>query len=210
MQDLSDIELKYGFQFPDIYKKLLKDAMFDYDGKSDTLLDYQFYGVDLEVLPFSTAIKYYDDDPLIKAKANKIFPFAITGAGDWYGFYFGLDQNNNPPIVLVEHDSDEVVFYADNLENFIFYFLLRAACGVDKAKSDEFFIAELNRVFKTHEKYIEAEQVELLKEVYSREIKDQSDSELANSYRYRGLLTYEEAGELFVKQTGFKMFDKTF
>ena len=212
MQDLSDAELKHGFQFPEIYKQLLKDCMFDYDGKRDTLLDYKFYGVDLEVLSFSTAIKYYDDYLYDKDKTKKIFPFAVTGGGDWYGFYFGECKNDdgNYPIVMMCHDSDEAMFYADNLEGFIFYFLLRAGCEVDTKVSEEFYINELNRVLKTHEKYIEAEQVELLKEVYSREIKDQSDIELASSYRYRGLLTYKEAGELFVKQTGFKMFDKTF
>jgi len=210
MKDLYNIEHKYGFQFPTIYKKLLEDGMFDYDDKRDTLLDYNFYGVDLEVLSLDVAQKYYDDYPDCKDKTKKIFPFAITGAGDWYGFYFGIDQNSNPSIVLMYHDEENAMYYADNLEDFTFYFLLRATCEVDTDFSEEFFINELNRVLKTHEKYIEVARVNLLKEIFSKKIKDHVDTELVRPYKYRGLLSYKEADELFVNITGFKKLNETF
>ena len=113
------VENKYGFEFPQLYKTLLEDRMFDYTAPH-YLLDYKFFGADLEPFSFEESIQNYEDFPFWdKDQSKQIFPFAQTGGGDWYGFCFSMKSGTSLPIVLMSHDSDNALLLADNLEDFI-------------------------------------------------------------------------------------------
>ena len=84
---------KYHFEFPLLYKTLLEDRMFDYTAPQ-YLLDYKFFGADLEPFSFEESLQNYEDFPFgDKDPSKQIFPFAQTGGGDWYGFCFSMKND---------------------------------------------------------------------------------------------------------------------
>lgn len=176
------LENKYHFEFPPLYETLLKDRMFDYTA-SCYLLDYKFYGADLEPFSFEESLKNYEDFPFWdKDQSKQIFPFAQTGGGDWYGFCFSMKSETSLPVVLMLHDSDYALFLADNLEEFIFYKMLMASYKVDDECDDEIFKKELQRVLSTHKKYLRKEYIKVLEDIYSGPIKELSDCDLEEIY----------------------------
>lgn len=56
------LENKYHFEFPQLYKTLLEDRMFDYTAPQ-YLLNYKFYGADLEPFSFEESLHNYEDFP---------------------------------------------------------------------------------------------------------------------------------------------------
>lgn len=185
------LENKYNFEFPRLYKTLLENKMLDYTS-SHYLLDYKFFGADIEPFSFEESLRNYDDFPFWdKDQSKQIFPFAQTGAGDWYGFCFSMKSEISLPIVLMSHDSDNALFLADNLEDFIFYKMLMALLKIDKEYNHETFKAELQRVLSTHKKYLKKEYVKVLEQLYSNQIVNLSDSEIE---------------EIYVKETAFTRF----
>lgn len=64
-------------------------------------------GADLEPFSFEESLRNQDDFPFWdKDQSKQIFPFAQTGAGDWYGFCFSMKSETSLPIVLMSHDSE--------------------------------------------------------------------------------------------------------
>ena len=72
---------KYHFEFPQLYKTLLEDRMFDYTAPQ-YLLDYKFFGADLEPFSFEESLQNYEDFPFWdKDPSKQIFPFAHESIG---------------------------------------------------------------------------------------------------------------------------------
>lgn len=187
------VENKYGFEFPQLYKTLLEDRMFDYTAPH-YLLDYKFFGADLEPFSFEESIQNYEDFPFWdKDQSKQIFPFAQTGGGDWYGFCFSMKSGTSLPIVLMSHDSDNALLLADNLEDFIFYKMLMASFKVDDECDDETFKTELQRVLSTHKKYLNKGYVKVLERLYTGQITSFSDDDIE---------------EIYTKETGFTRFNE--
>lgn len=88
----------------------------------------------------------------------------------------------------MSHDSDNALFLADNLEDFIFYKMLMVSLKMDEECSHETFKTELQRVLSTHKKYLKKEYVKVLEQLYSNRITNLSDSEIE---------------EIYVKETAF-------
>ncbi len=185
------LENQYHFEFPQLYETLLEDRMFDYTAPH-YLLDYKFFGVDLEPFSFEEALQNYEDFPFWdKDQSKQIFPFAQTGSGDWYGFCFSMKSETSLPIVLMFHDSDHALFLADHLEDFIFYKMLMASLKVDDECDDETFKAELQRVLSTHKKYLKKEYMKVLEQLYVGPSADLSDCDIE---------------EIYIKETAFTRF----
>ena len=193
------LENKYHFEFPQLYETLLKDRMFDYTAPQ-YLLDYKFYGADLEPFSFEESLQNYEDFPFWdKDPAKQIFPCAQSGGGDWYGFCFSMKDGASLPIVLMSHDSDDALVLADNLEDFIFYKMLMASLKVDDECDDETFKAELQRVLSTHKKYLKNEYIKVLEQLYVGPIAKFSDCGLEKVYALE---------EIYVKETAFTRFNE--
>lgn len=189
------LENKYHFEFPQLYKTLLEDRMFDYTAPQ-YLLDYKFFGADLEPFSFEESLQNYEDFPFWdKDQSKQIFPFAQTGGGDWYGFCFSMKNNESLPIVLMSHDSDHALVLADNFEDFIFYKMLMASFKVDDECDDETFKKELQRVLSTHKKYLKKEYINVLEQLYAGSFAKLSDCDLE---------------KLYIKETAFARFNEEF
>lgn len=188
------LENAYHFEFPSLYETLLEDGMFDYTSPH-YLLDYKFFSADIEPFSFEESLRNYEDFPFWdKDPSKQIFPFAQTGGGDWYGFCFSMKSEASLPIVLMQHDSDNALFLAKNLEDFIFYKMLMASFKIDEEYDQEAYKSELQRVLATHKKYLKKEYVEVLERLYSSQISDLSDSDIENIYIKETAFTrfYEE------------------
>lgn len=176
------LENEYNFEFPQLYKDLLENRMLD-DTAPNYLLDYQFFGADLEPFSFEESLHNFEDFPFWdKDQSKQIFPFAQTGGGDWYGFCFCMKSDTSLPIVLMSHDSDYALFLTENLEDFIFYKMLMASLKMDEECDHETFITELYRVLSTHKKYLRREYVKALEQVYSGQMEGLSENELEEIY----------------------------
>lgn len=187
------LENKYHFEFPQLYQTLLEDRMFDYTAPR-YLLDYKFFGADLEPFTFEESLQNYEDFPFWdKDPSKQIFPFAQTGGGDWYGFCFSMKNDASLPIVLMFHDSDYALVLADHFEDFIFYKMLMAAFKVDDECDDETFKTELQRVLSTHKKYLKKEYIKVLEQLYAGPFENLSDDDLE---------------KLYIKETAFTRFNE--
>lgn len=176
------LENKNHFEFPLLYKTLLEDRMLDYTAPH-YLLDYKFFGADVEPFSFEESLQNYENFPFWdKDQSKQIFPFAQTGAGDWYGFCFSMKSETSLPIVLMFHDSDNALLLADNLEDFIFYKMLMASFKIDEDCSNEIFKTELQRVLSTHKKYLKKEYIKVLEQLYSNQSADLSNNEIEKIY----------------------------
>ena len=188
------LENQYGFEFPKLYERLLEDGMLDYHSKN-YLLDYHFFGADIEPMTYEDALMNYEDFPFWdKDQSKQIFPIGQTGGGDWYGFCFSLKTENTLPIVLMFHDSDNAVCLADHLEDFIFYKMLMVAMKNDDQCHEEMYKEELQRVLASHKKYLREEYVRVLEDVYSLEDE----------------LSFEQLEDIYRKETKSTMFDQEF
>lgn len=193
----------YNFKFPELYETLLEDGMMDYTASS-YLLDYKFFGADLEPFSYQEALQNYEEFPFWdKDKTKQIFPFAQTGAGDWYGFCFSMKTEHLLPIVLLFHDSDNALLLSDNLGDFIFYKMLMISHKIDDQCNDKTFKNELQRVLATHRKYLKQEHAEILEKVYSNEISNLVNTAERDQNKISGILSRREAEEIFVRSTGF-------
>ncbi len=182
---------KYHFEFPQLYQTLLKDRMFDYTAPQ-YLLDYKFYGADIEPFSFEESLQNYEDFPFWdKDPSKQIFPFAQTGGGGWYGFCFSMKNDASLPIILMFHDSDYALVLADNFEDFIFYKMLMASFKIDDECDDETFKTELQRVLSTHKKYLKKEYIQVLEQLYAGSFAKLSDCDLE---------------KLYIKETAFTRF----
>lgn len=226
---LIEIEKEFDLKYPLLYKQLEQDGM----------LDVGEYGPDWYNTVFPklkenpTLFLHSDDFELLNVKAVheaikelsdpedyrqihpelKLIPFGQSGSGDHYCFFLNEQHGEDIPIVLVWHDSNEVQYLAKNLQDYIFRVLLTDMSEQDiyNNVSDEEFRANLENVFKTHSKYLTAQQNEILKNIISREIIDY-EIELPRGRKeaHRGLLSYEELKKIMEEVIPYQKADTSF
>lgn len=224
---LQDIEIKYKFQFPLLYKQLDADGMLNvgeygpkwYAEVYPTLkenLPLLLHSYDFESLNLKSVDKEIERlrDPenyrQIKEEFNFI-PFAKSYGGDHYCFFLNEINNGEIPIVFLSHDSSEAEYLAKNLQDFIFkMFLTDMACFDNEDADDEELIVNLHNMFKTHKKYLTDQQQEILKDILSREIIDYEISSSNYSEDARGLLTDIEKNKLINEIIPFDKMDTSF
>ncbi len=111
-------------------------------------------------------ISWKEEDEEVTLKSNiKLIPFAQTGAGDLYCFFY-QEEKEEPEIVLYLHDDyDTPDIIADSFESFLYIVMLQAAfCGEDIHGA----------AWKAH--------MQLLEDQYKNKIYGKSDEELAAEY----------------------------
>lgn len=125
---LTEIENKYGFKYPELYKKLEYDQMLNVGEygqdwyttvfpklkENPTLLLHSW---DFEVLSVEAAYEAIkglaDPENYRQIKPEfQFIPFAQSGAGDHYCFFLNEQNGKDIPIVFVWHDCNEVIYLA--------------------------------------------------------------------------------------------------
>ncbi|MCR4030974.1 MULTISPECIES: SMI1/KNR4 family protein [Flavobacterium] len=187
---IQEIEKKYGFDFPLLYKQLDADGMLDvgeygpnwYTDVYPTLKDnpplllhsYDFESLNLKSVAEEIEELRDPEDYRNIFPEFKFIPFAKSGGGDHYCFFLNEENNGDVPIVYVWHDMNEVNYLAKNLQDFIFKVLL-----IDMSKqdiynelTDEEFREDIEAVFKSHKKYLTDRQNAIIEEILKRDIID--------------------------------------
>jgi hypothetical protein len=226
---IQEIETKYGFQYPLLYKQLEADGMLDvgeygpnwYTEVYPTLKDNPpllLHSYDFESLNLKSVAEEIEDlrDPEDYRNINSEFrfiPFAKSGGGDHYCFFLNEENNGDVPIVFVWHDMNEVDYLAKNLQDFIFKVLLLDMSKQDEYNelSDEEFRNEIESVFRSHKKYLTQRQNEILEEILTREFIDYEinvSPKIVESAR--GLLTDHELESIVNEVIPFDKMNQSF
>jgi hypothetical protein len=226
---LAEIENRFHFQYPPLYKQLEADGM----------LQVGEYGPDWYTTVFPkikdnpTLFLHTFDFELLSVKAVKdaieelahpegyrqikpgfqFIPFGQNGAGDYYCFFPTEQDGDDLPIVFVAHDTGEAVYLAKNLQQYIFRVLLTDMSEQDTYNkvSDADFKANLQSVLKTHGKYLPASQLSILEEILWSEIQDYEIT-MPKGWKepHRGLLTDVELKEIMLETIPYSKMDTTF
>lgn len=224
-----DIEKKYGFEYPILYKQLYLDGMLDSiyyldsegnvklkEDRDPILFQYSddFEVMDMELVDEITEFLRGPEDHYRKIKEKfKFIPFGQTGAGDYWGFLF--NENNNEKedalVVFLSYDP-HITYLAKNFQDFFFKMLLtdmsRKEMHTDL--SDDEFINRLKSVFNSRKKYLTDQQRNVLQEILKRDIINHILFH-PNGYEEeaRGLLTDIEMKNIFNEIIPFDKMDVT-
>lgn len=215
------LENKYNFIYPDIYYTLLKDNMLDWGVASSDWYHTQFYklkqnpplllfGHDFEAISVEEIIEEMeffsseDNYPKTKKEFRTSFvPFAQTEAGDLYCFYFNKEKQISS-VALVFPDANKVTILAKNLEDFMFRQLLGCVVKPHTEGSimDGDFKENIQNQLSTHKKYLPIHYVEILTEIYERELIER-DGKI-------GLLSRTELNSILERTINFEGLNKSF
>ncbi|WP_454059013.1 SMI1/KNR4 family protein [Elizabethkingia ursingii] len=224
MNTLEDLEKEFNFTYPELYKQLYVDKMLDWGSDGNGWYTNVFptlkenpplllFGSDIEIwdpIVYRDGIReminheIYDINP-----KYRMVPFAKNGAGDLYVFQLDMENNGEIPITFFGHDSDAEIL-AKNLQDFIFRQLLESLTEIDKYSmfyedSEEKIKQNLHNQLKTHRKYLKAEQVEILEDLYQRDIFEYTyKTPNGSEFEAKGLLTFNDLEKLIKQEMAFE------
>lgn len=230
MNTLEDLEKEFNFTYPQLYKQLYADKMLDWGAEGNGWYTSVFptlkenpplllFGNDIEVwdpIIYHGGIReiinheVYDINP-----KYRMVPLAKNGAGDLYVFQLDMENNGEIPITFFGHDSDAEIL-AKNLQDFIFRQLLESLTGIDEYSmayddSEEEIKKNLYNQLKTHRKYLKAEQVEILENLYQRDIFEYTyKTPNGSEFEAEGLLTFDELEKLIKQEIAFEKLNTKF
>lgn len=232
MSILTQLENEFQFTYPQVYKQLHDDQMLDWlrgwnepwtkerNWSTEIYPQLKAYpplllhGTDFELLPLPEIAECLRNKPDYWDQQHQFIPFGISGAGDWYAFYYNMKDGDNLPIAFVWHDMDEVNLLAANLNDFIFRQLLELTQYVTEADvaQEAEYKNKLHLQLNSHKKYLSAEKVTLLEHIYERKINTSTRYSAGSGEPYNeyGILTSEEITVLLQEQIGFPLLNHTF
>jgi len=198
MITINDLEKKYNYSFPALYKTLFKADMLNWmrgfelpltEGKtwSDDVyptlkenppLLLHSGGSDFELLT-PDEILHFEFPNDWDTDTHHFIPFAKTAEGNVYAFYENIKIEGENPIVLIWED-DETEFITKNFEDFIFRKMMEAADDIDKEdleadygkKEDavERYRSDLKADLKSIKPYLNTDHVKVLEDTYNGEV----------------------------------------
>ncbi len=224
MSTLEDLEKEFNFTYPELYKQLYADRMLDWGSDGNGWYTNVFptlkenpplllFGSDIEIwdpIVYRDGIReivnheVYDINP-----KYQMLPLAKNGAGDLYVFQLDMENNGEIPITFFGHDSDAEVL-SKNLQDFIFRQLLESLTEIDEYSmlyedSEEKIKQNLHNQLKTHRKYLKAEQVEILEDLYQRDIFEYTyKTPNGSEFEAKGLLTFDDLEKLIKQEMAFE------
>ncbi|MDR0227563.1 MAG: SMI1/KNR4 family protein [Flavobacteriaceae bacterium] len=221
---LRDLEVKFDFKYPILFKQMEEDGMFNIGAygamwystvfplikDNPTLL---LHSDDYELLPIEQMEEeiawFRDPDNYMEIKEEYVFiPFAQNGAGDKYCFFVSAQKEDDIPIVFVWHDDNEVIWEAKNIQDFVFKRILQDMTRVDtyNKQSEEEFKNNLVVTLKTHSRYLTQDKVALLERLTQRDIVVyESYGEVC-----KGFITEKEYEELLKEYVPYELMNTTF
>jgi hypothetical protein len=227
--NIKDIEEKYNFTFPELFRKLWKDGMIDWmNGRTTSFAADENWaktiypkiknnpplllhsgGFDFEILKAEEMLNFQFDE-LWDIESHEFVPFAKTDEGNVYAFYKNMKIDNEYVIVYIWNDMNETEIIAKNFEDFIFRKMLEAIFDVDKDdlnadyKDSSFngYREDLLKDLKTIKPYLNQEYINILDKFYNRDGKE-------NLFSY-GSISKEELVETIEKYLKFEELDSIF
>lgn len=113
--------------FPSRYMEILNDGLLDYNKpvRGHTFL---CHNNDFEILRFedvaSETTHLYNSGYFEIVPNYTFIPFAKSGAGDWYCFYYET-KKSEPSIAYLWHDANRAEILAPNIQDYIYLSLVR-------------------------------------------------------------------------------------
>ena len=227
--NIEDIEKKYDFTFPELFRKLWSDGMLDWMNgrttpfKSDENWAKTIYpeikdnpplllhsgGFDFEILRAEEILNFQFDE-LWDTETHEFIPFAKTDEGNIYAFYKNLKKENEHVVVYIWNDMNETEIIAKNFEDFIFRKMLEAIFDVDKddLKGDykdggfQEYQKDLLNDLKTIKPYMNQDYSKVLTNFYNKDVHE-------NMFSY-SLISKEELVETIEKFLNFEELDSVF
>ncbi|PWN62738.1 SMI1/KNR4 family protein [Chryseobacterium viscerum] len=230
---LKNLEQKYDFHYPEVYRRLSESGMLDWGESSADWYQRVFPKLkdNPPLLLFGYDIEIWNDEQSISASIHEMseeddyrnihagyrfVPFAKNGAGDLYAFQFDLENGGDVPVTFIPHDDEEAEILAKNFQDFIFRQLLEAVVEIDE---DSMFYEEneadlkqnlLNQL-KTHESYLAPRHIDILNEIYQRGIFEYTYKVPAgNTFEAEGLITFDEMEEILKREIAFDRLNAKF
>lgn len=183
--NLQSLENKHQIKFPESFHNLNNNKMLSWGefGKNwykevfPTLQEnppFLLYAPDFlilnqerieeEIEAFQDPDDYRQTNP-----KHQFIPFAATKAGDLYCFQFDEMKDGEIPITLVWHDMNYAECLANNLQNFIFTFLLETL--LESEENDSLlhqgnYTKNVENYLESHKKYLLPMQFEFVKKWY--------------------------------------------
>lgn len=231
MNTLQELEKEYNFTYPELYKQLYADKMLDWGTEGNGWYTNIFptlkenpplllFGNDIEIwdpIAYHLGIReiinheVYDINP-----KYRMVPFAENGAGDLYVFQLDMETNGEIPVTFFPHDDSEAEILAKNLQDFIFRQLLESLTEMDEysmfeGDSEEQIKIHLHNQLNTHRKYLTLKQVEILEDIYTRNIfKYTYKTPNGSEFEAKGLLTFDELDEVLSREIAFEKLNAKF
>ncbi|NSL88690.1 SMI1/KNR4 family protein [Chitinophaga solisilvae] len=208
MTTLEAIEQDYNFTYPALYKQLSEDGMLSWGELSpDWIRDvypglkatprFLMFAADFEIMDEADISAEMEDGLPNADKKHRFVPFGYTGAGDWYAFYYNLQQGDDVPVALVYHDSNEATIIAKNLQDFIFSQLLEAITNPDPQYrgliADGDIKVNSYHFLRTHAPYLSPQQQQVVATAYQK-----------------GVLTGQELHGILEANINFEWLDNSF
>jgi hypothetical protein len=208
MTTLAQLETRYNYSFPKLYKTLFEADMLNWMRgfelplekgltwandvyptlKENPPLLLHSGGSDFELLTPDDIFNFEFPEEW-DTQQQHFIPFAKTAEGNVFAFYKNVEIAGENPIVLI-WENDEAEFVAKNFEDFIFRKMLESSDDIDK---DDLYAdygkdngmglyrTDLQADLKTIRPYLKNAYVSILEEAYSGEI-----LETLISYGFRG------------------------
>ncbi|AZB11482.1 SMI1/KNR4 family protein [Chryseobacterium sp. G0162] len=230
MNTLQDLEKEYNFTYPELYKKLYTDKMLDWGVEGPGWYTNVFpalkenpplllFGNDIEIwdpIVYQNGIREIINHEVYEINPKyRMVPFAKNGAGDLYVFQLDMETNGEVPITFLGHDSDAEIL-AKNLQDFIFRQLLESLTEMDEysmfeGNSEEEIKILLQNQLNTHRKYLAPKQVEILEDIYTRDIFEYT-YKVSNGgeFKAEGMLTFDELEKMINKEIAFEKLNTKF
>lgn len=231
MTALRELEQELGIQYPELYTKLYVEGMLDLGPTGMHWAEITFpklklnpplllFGEDIEIwdpLAYKAGIAEIKDREVYEIAASYQFiPFAKNGAGDLYVFQYDLQNGEDIPITFFPHDDCEAEVLAKNLQDFIFRQLLEATREIDDyamvfEEEEEEIKRNLQQQLRTHRPYLTDRQIQLLEEIYHRDLVTYT-YQLPNGGKQEaeGLTTFDEVEAILQREINFEHLNKTF
>ncbi|MCS4238243.1 hypothetical protein M2306_001650 [Myroides gitamensis] len=231
MTALRELEQELGIQYPELYTKLYVEGMLDLGPTGMHWAEITFpklklnpplllFGEDIEIwdpLAYKAGIAEIKDCEVYEIAAPYQFiPFAKNGAGDLYVFQYDLQNGEDIPITFFPHDDCEAEVLAKNLQDFIFRQLLEATREIDDyamvfEEEEEEIKRNLQQQLRTHRPYLTDRQIQLLEEIYNRDLVTYT-YQLPNGGKQEaeGLTTFDEVEAILQREINFEHLNKTF
>jgi len=227
---IEEIELKYTYIFPKLFRELWNDGMLDWmNGHSGEFTFSESWantiypkikenpplllhsgGFDFELLRPEEILNFKFDE-LWDTDKHSFIPFAKTEEGNIYAFYKNIQHEDENVIVHIWNDMNETEIIAKNFEDFIFRKMLEAIFDVDKEdlkgdyKKNGFlgYKGDLINDLKTITPYLNKNYIEILEKFYNK------DKIIESMFSY-GLINQKELVGLVQKYLFFKNIDTIF